>query len=427
MLSGQITSSSPPPELPHEIWLKIFRLATFIPLETNLSVTIVEVGLFGLRHGHQAQAFEAVLPLRRTIVQVSRRFYQIGAEVLYTSFHVNSQQNINPDRRLLLFSDLLLSRPELGRFVKRLSLVRLDRHEERNYWIISRCPNVEMFSSLLDCGDLGYWPWWKRGLSNAIRSFEASVHRVPMEDVLSLLEMLPRLEILHLSGLKEYSIPHQPVCLSALRILTIYLNPFYRDINPNLPRFLPLQLPCLTTFITNVGRDYAAVFLPLDVWGRLEYLQVDNTSWLDLRSEHFNSLRHLDLDIGSGNVHLWLDYFPFHQLMHLKLRAASICLNDTDAWPEKVEQLVALPLDTEATPMLKLFDLEWSYSNIYGNYHLQLRSAQGRGFFIQYFETLVTRFEQRGVIFVETSVHRDDILPEQRLVRHALDALKPSM
>jgi hypothetical protein len=423
-MSGKFVSSSPLLELPPEIWLEIFRIATFIPLETNLLATTVEPAFFCLRHSYQVRASETVLPLRRTIVQVSRRFYQIGTEVLYTSFHIDPHLSRNPDRKLSLFSDLLASRPELGRFVKRLSLIRLDRHEERNYRIISRCPNVETFSSLLDSGDIGYWPWWQRGLSNTIRNLEAGVHRVPMEDVLSILEMLPHLEILHLSGLTEYSIPHRAVCLSALRFLTIYINPFYRDINSNLPRLLPIQLPCLTTLVTNVGRVYATLFLPLDVWGQLEYLQVDTRYWLELRSEHFHSLHHLDLIIGSGSVHRWLDYFPFHQLVYLKLRAISNFLDDLDAWQQQVEQLVVLPLDTEAMPMLRFFDMEWSYSSIYENYHLHLRSAEGRDLFIQYIETLVTRFEQRGVIFVERSVHLGDIFPEQRPVRNALAAFK---
>jgi len=102
-------------------------------------VTKVEPGLFCSKDEYQARSFRKVLRLRRTIVQVSRRFYQIGIEVLYTAFHISTGGITDPNRRLLLFSDLLVSRPELGRFVKRLSLQWSDRNEERNYRIISRC------------------------------------------------------------------------------------------------------------------------------------------------------------------------------------------------------------------------------------------------------------------------------------------------
>src|SRR6266404_5760896 len=123
-MSTQIASSSSLPELPPEIWLKIFRIATFIPGETDFSATTVEPGLFCSYDKYQARAFAAVLPLRLSIVLVSRRFYQIGAEVLYTTFHADPYPNLPYRRHIrLLFGDLLVSRPELGRFIRRLSLV----------------------------------------------------------------------------------------------------------------------------------------------------------------------------------------------------------------------------------------------------------------------------------------------------------------
>src|ERR1700742_67466 len=102
-MSARIASPSPLPELPPEIWLKIFRIATFIPRETDISATTVEPGLFCACDHLQARAFEAVLPLRLSIVLVSRRFYQIGAEVLYTTFHSALDPNyLNRKPRLLL-------------------------------------------------------------------------------------------------------------------------------------------------------------------------------------------------------------------------------------------------------------------------------------------------------------------------------------
>src|SRR5258708_7467861 len=221
-MSAEITSPPPLREFPPEIWLTIFRLATFIPLETDLSVPTVELGLFCSNDGYLLLALKQVLPLRRAITQVSRRFYQIGAEVLYTTFHVSPWRVGYPDLRFSLFADLLVSRPELGRFVKRLSLRWSDAEEEKNHQVISHCPNVLIFSSVGPGSYVGQRPWWGRGLPKTIRSFDASVYRVPMNDILALLQMLPHLELLHLRGLTGYPSLDTPVSLSALRVLSIY-------------------------------------------------------------------------------------------------------------------------------------------------------------------------------------------------------------
>ena len=274
-MSADITSSSPLPELPPEIWLKIFRIATFIYRETDVSATTVEPGLFCSFDKYQSRAFEVLLPLRRTIVQVSRRFYQIGAEVLYTTFQASSPRIKYSPRRLQLFSDLLVSRPELGRFVKRLSLQWSVADEETNYRIIARCPNVVIFPSLICPSDLRGVPWWGRGLSKTIRSLDAVMSCILMVDILSLLENLPHLEILHLWGLRGDSIPQAPICLSTLRILSIYLGPFPDAINCRSPILSMMRLPRLTALVTNLSNLETHLSFPLDDWRRLEYFKLD--------------------------------------------------------------------------------------------------------------------------------------------------------
>src|SRR5258708_6342819 len=76
-------SSSVPPQ----IWLQIFRTATYIPGEWDVSATTPRSGLFASWDTLQRQAHGVVLPLRRTIVQVSRLWWEIGCEVLYASFY----------------------------------------------------------------------------------------------------------------------------------------------------------------------------------------------------------------------------------------------------------------------------------------------------------------------------------------------------
>jgi hypothetical protein len=399
--SNKIASPSPLLELPPEIWLKIFRIATFIPLETDLSATTVKPGLFCSYDHYQLPAFEAVLPFRRTIVLVSRRFYQIGAEVLYTTFHANTERIKNVDRRLSLFSDLLVSRPELGRFVRRLSLRWSVKDEEKNYQIISRCPNVIIFSSFIHRNDIDIWhvPWWGRGLPKTIRSFDATVRGVPMKDVLSLLAMLSHLEMLHLWDLEGDSISHAPTCLSSLRILSVYPS----DIDACLPVLSTMRLPRLTALATNVGKVDARRSFPLHVWQRLEYFKPGPWSSGGLYSDYFHNLRHLHLLGGPDGIQGELGHFPFHQLECLTLHATFTSLSSPNAnqWQQTLEPLVVLPLDANVMPMLKLFQLGWISAGIYAYYRDYLDSAKSRDQFIQYFEALVSKFEERGVLFVE--------------------------
>src|SRR5258708_3075525 len=165
-MSTQIASSSSLPELPPEIWLKIFRIATIIPRETDVSATTVERGLLCSKSEYKKKTFDGARPLRCSVALVSRRFYQIGVEVLYTTFHASTLRSHGLS--LSIFSDLLVSRPELGRFIRRLSLEWSKREEEANYQIISRCPNVTIFSSFLSGYNVCNGRWWRVGLPKTI-------------------------------------------------------------------------------------------------------------------------------------------------------------------------------------------------------------------------------------------------------------------
>jgi hypothetical protein len=396
-MSSGIASSFLLRELPPEIWLRIFRIATFIPLETDLSVTKFEPARSCSYSVCRAQAFELVLPLRRTIVQVSRQFYQIGAEVLYTSFHTNPGCK-NPYRSLHLFSDLLVLRPELGRFVKRLCLVSSTVDEELNHRIASRCPNVVIFSS---CQSFRMSDrWWGGGLPKSIRSFDAAVHNVPMMSVLEVLGMLSHLEILHLRGLEADRIPHAPLRLPALRILSIYGK---GDANFWLPLLSTVHLPCLTALTTNMGQIDGRLSFPLDVWGRLEYFQLQSGPFIAFRPEYFRNLRRLCLVVDSNGLQPFLGHFPFHQLESLTIQIGFDFLSETRQWKQIVDSLVVFPLDAKSMPTLKLFQFAWSDSTWYFDDIDYRCGVQDRGRLTQYLKTLVTKFEERGVIFVGTT------------------------
>ena len=423
LMSAEITSSRPLLDLPSEIWLNIFQLATFIPFETDVSVNIVKPGPFCSSDRFQIESFETVLPLRRAVVQVSRRFYQIGTEVLYTTFHANPSGVRHPYRRLSLFSDLLVLRPELGRFVKRLSLEWRDRDEEENYKIISRCPNMFIFSSLLPRDYYKHKhrrPWWGRGLPKTIRSFDADVETIPVDDVLSLLETLPRLELLDLWNLTKNLVPRAPVLLKDVRILSIYHSIYHENTSPSPPVSLAMQLPRLTTLVTDTPLIHRRLPLPLSALRRVKYFQVCGPSnYLEHHHGYFDKLRHLEIFTNSIGSWDWLTYFPLHQL-------DCITVNPTDdavaLWREAFKVDLFMPLDANVMPNLKRFELAWGTTGIYGYYDQGLCGIVDTEGFIESLESLVRRFEQRNIVFVEK--RGIDFYPRFQPVENVLIACK---
>src|SRR5258708_38933106 len=135
--------SNPSTTVPPEIWLQIFRAATDIPGEWDVSATVPCSGLFASCDTLQMQAYEEVLPLRRTIVQVSRLWWQIGCEVLYASFYDAVVPHHTPTSAFDHFERSLSSRPALGRLVKRLALTwpRKGYSSKLNH-VLQLCPNA---------------------------------------------------------------------------------------------------------------------------------------------------------------------------------------------------------------------------------------------------------------------------------------------
>jgi len=96
--------------------------------------------------------------------------------------------------------------------------------------------------------------------------------------------------------------------------------------------------------------------------------------------------------------------------------------SSTNGWKERVKLFVGIPLDAEAMPKLKLLLLDWEDAGICQYYDLDLNDAEDQDQFIRYFEDLIARFEQRGVLFVQTTDREN--CPGFRPIRDVLHECK---
>ena len=193
---------SPPsfsPSVPLEIWLQIFKTATFIPGEWNISATTSHPGLFISWDELQLGAYKAVLPLRRAIVQVSRLWWQIGSEVLYASFHETAPYYYLQTQTLDHFERSLLSRPALGCLIKRLALKwPRKRSPSKIDHILQLYPNTRILSFYHVADPDLCSPWEPRILVNHVRVFDAAVWNLSQKCIVHVLSSLPNVEVLHL-------------------------------------------------------------------------------------------------------------------------------------------------------------------------------------------------------------------------------------
>jgi len=220
--------SSSSPFVPPEIWLQIFQVATFIAGEWNVSATTSYPGLFTSWDALQLRAYKAVLPLRRAIVQVSRLWWQIGTEVLYASFHETTPPYYSQTQSLDHFERSLLSRPALGRHIKRLALRWPHKGSPSKIdHTLQLCPNTRILSFYRVMDPAVYGPLEPRILVNHVRVFDAAISDLSQKCIVHVLSSLPNVEVLHLSGLKrgdEESRYHGTLRLPLVHFLSLSFN-----------------------------------------------------------------------------------------------------------------------------------------------------------------------------------------------------------
>ena len=393
MSTYSLSSSSP--SVPPEIWLQIFRTVTFVDGEYGVSATPSHPDEFSSFNRLQVQAYKAVLPLRRAIVQVSRLWWQIGTEVLYTSFH-ESRSHQSRTQALDHLERSLLSRPALGWLIKRLGL-RWPRKGSSSQidHILQLCPNTRILSFYYTDPAL-HGPWEPRILVNHVRIFDANVRELSQKCIVHMLSSLPNLEMVHLSSLKlgdEESRYHGTLRLPLVHFLSLWFAGA-QAIEYWTPLLSTADIPHLTSLSTNQGK--VSLPLSIDVWRRITFFTFPVEGYGVFNPGIFRSLTRLQMDLPTGTRRHHLSHFPFHQLSHLTMIYRSMQYDCVSPWKQTLEVFLGLEM-----PRLRVVELLWGYGGIHSSVTSTTRRERGLEAFFDYLESRAHKFEQVGVQFQE--------------------------
>lgn len=384
-----------------EIWSRIFHIATFIPGEWDTAASKVDTRINYTTGAHRA-AYLFVLPLRRSIVEVCRLWYKIGTKLLYASFWGRSSGS--KYHRLAAFAHVLVARPHLGRFVKRLDLPWNPTVTD-NELIIRHCPNAIILSTSWCDVRAENFPW-VRSLPESLRSLEASVESVETAEIIRILFTLPNLETLSMSSFGEAgpSSQYPHLRFPALRQLTLFFER-PRIIKSWAPILSNFHAPKLTAFRTDMGKVSSAVTsFPRDSWERLTYFGAYYKGYRYITSTHFLNLRHLHLYVDSTEgqtLPKLKQNFPFHQLEILTLCLKLIHCIDVTEWRSHTRQLLAFPLDPHSMPSLRVLELDWWEGGLEATVKRHASHKDVMSKFLISLGSLAMQAEKRGVCFLE--------------------------
>jgi len=391
---------NPSTSVPPEIWLKIFRTATYIPGEWDASATTPRWGLFTSWDSLQERTYLLVLPLRRTIVQVSRLWWEIGSEVLYASFYGVSRFNHIPTGTLDHFERSLSSRPALGRFVKRLALNRPRKgYSNKIDHVIQLCPNTLILSFYYISP--AYQGFWQPTILNShVRILDASVHGLRQKEIVQVISSLLGLEILHLAGLErgpEESRHHGTLRLPLVRLLSLSFEG-QKGMEYWTPLLSTADLPRLTSLASNLGT--ASLPFAIDTLHRITFFKCLFGRYDALKPEIFRSLTRLHVGIEEQPLRDQQSHFPFHQLHHLTIFCWETAYKPVSQWKQVVDGFLALPLSRSEMPLLRVLELEWEEHGIQ-NGSIRISEHGPYLSFLDYLESSALEFERLGVQFQE--------------------------
>jgi hypothetical protein len=387
-------------ELLHEIFLH----ATFIHGEWDVSTNYFHTGLNCSYDEYHIAAWERVLPDRLNIAKVCRRWYQVGVEFLYATFHRNRAKHRNRQGLFVsLFRVLLEARPEIGHLVKRLSLdFDLGDNEDR-VAIISLCPNLIIFSSLPICSTTDNW-WAPTLFPSSLRQFDSSLGAQTWATVVPVLNNLPSLEILHLyfeelSPVKDSDYPI--LSLPSLRVLELHIDAIDAtsvqtlEQRVHLPRLVALSFELESTshpsgFASPFSAQLLRRVVSLNTWS---YPSAT-------RAEDLVSLRHINLEsVPSDHFDFTalVPHIPFHTVRHIVLRSRTPpSRGHIDRWLSQFYDHMCFPLNPTATPKLCVLEIARGLSA------KSIKSHSKSAEILSLLKLLATKFEQRGVQFIKT-------------------------
>jgi hypothetical protein len=391
--------------LPDELLREILLQTTLIHGEWDVSTNYFYPGLFCSYDEYQITAWEHVLPDRLNITKVCRRWYQIGVEFLYGSFHRNRVMGRSHQSHLLsCFRAVLEARPELGYLIRRLSLDFDPYDNVDQVAIISLCPNIMIFSSLRVYATSDKW-WTSTLFPSSLRQLDSSLSGPAWATVVAILNDLPCLEILHLyfhspSPVRDPNYP--TLSLPVLRVLQLYMH--HPDVTSLQIFVARLHLPRLValSFSSGASASHSPAFstpFPAQVLGRLVSLNTWNHPG-STNAEDLACLRQVILEnVPSEDLVTLIPHIPFHNVTHIILNPISTPprWGHIYPWLSQFYDRMSFPLNPTTMPMLRILEIRWALSGIYMVIKEHSESAE----ILSLFSSLAAKFEQRGVQFIE--------------------------
>jgi hypothetical protein len=388
-------------KLPDELLREIFLHATLIHGEWDVSTSYFHTGLFCSYDEYQIDAWEHVLPDRLNITKVCCQWYRVGVEFLYATFHRNRAREHNHQGRLVsLFRVLLEARPEIGHLVKRLSLVFDPGDNADQVAIISLCPNLIIFSSLRVYSITHNW-WAPTLFPSSLRQFDSSLWGPTWATVVPVLNNLPSLEILHLyfNGLSPVKDSDYPILsLPSLRVLQLHMDTNDATLMQDFGQ--QLHLPRLVALSFSLPSPSHTVGFSSPFSAQILRRVVSLNTWSypgATRAEDLISLRHINLEsIVAVDLTALVPHIPFHNVRHIVLRPSTPSWGHVDQWLSEFYDRMCFPLNPTAMPMLRVLEMRRGLSA------MTIKSHSGSAEILSLLKLLATKFEQRGVQFINT-------------------------
>jgi hypothetical protein len=391
-------------KLPDELLREIFLQATLIHGEWDVSATYFHTGLFCSFDEYQIDAWELVLPDRLNIAKVCRQWYQVGVEFLYATFHRNRKRDRNRQGRLVsLFRVLLEARPEIGHLVKRLSLIFDADDNAEQVAIISLCPNLIIFSSLLEYSTTHNW-WAPTLFPSSLRQFDSALRGPTWATVAPVLNNLPNLEILQLywdgpSPVKDSDYPM--LSLPSLRVLQLHMRTTDGALVQTFGQRLHLPRLVALSFEMQSTSHPSRFAFPFSAQLLRRVVSLNTWSYPSAtRAEDLVSLRHINLESVRSydfNFTALVPHIPFHTVRHIVLYPLILpSQGHIDWWLSQFYDHMCFPLNPTAMPMLCVLEIPRGLSAS------SIKSHSGPAEILSLLKLLATKFEQRGVQFINT-------------------------